>query len=645
MGTLNTKQAEPPPSPATPELITAPAIARSNPYNDLRPFIEHLWVTDAAKYRSVFTDLFPRGQHGHASKEEEDAFIEKYFAQDIVREQGPRFLKQALYSIALYNEDRVRKFAAKWSKDNRDLLDDKDSVNQICSPSASIRVVFSTEDCGEHDDAFLTRAIAAIRHGLSHKGKVHDDSALPPAKDISIAGEASAEPLISGAKLSPGSDDECAVVSASPPSPSVPAAGRLHRAEEIVAGRLHPELDKVSRRLTASSADVEHHPLKLSRVSSAPQAQKSQVAERPSNINAPELSIRNKSSDGRANNYRRDSSQTLPAPRPGLQLQESRGQPAPYDRGPPGIHVAPSRHYAVGGSFGHAQHPSSHIVAPQYMMQQTAPPFVGHHARLQDGTPPMLAAWPAHPMPGTISEGQTYGPSDARMYQDQIGYNYRGRGGRGGQRGRGPGRTRGNLYGHPNNYSGNANYFSGYNSGDHFVDPESFQRHPVEHVRRGSEGRGSRRSVTNSYERSDNWRENQNLSPHQQDRRVFSDQPPANMSYYNAVPVQQDSYQGHGYKQYARHASNNDKFRNRSSSIHSSERHWKSSPGEARPDPQWGVGPRFIGASRTDILELNVLNLSSETTAERLGVVISSFLPSQRCEVKIVSRPRHTGVQ
>ena len=55
-------------------------IVRSDPFADLEPFIQHLWITQGEMCREIYPDQFPRGKTGNATKEEEDEFLLRYFS-------------------------------------------------------------------------------------------------------------------------------------------------------------------------------------------------------------------------------------------------------------------------------------------------------------------------------------------------------------------------------------------------------------------------------------------------------------------------------------------------------------------------------------------------------------------------------------
>lgn len=136
-------------------------IVRSNPYNDLRPFIEQLWLTRPEICRNIFPDQFPRGVNDRgASKEEEDEFILAYFTPDELHKQGGRFLKQVLYSIAKYNEDEVLVFAGRWAQGNPAFYESP-NVEE-----ATMHTFLGSQQSANHPESFLSRVVTVINYGL-----------------------------------------------------------------------------------------------------------------------------------------------------------------------------------------------------------------------------------------------------------------------------------------------------------------------------------------------------------------------------------------------------------------------------------------------------------------------------------------------
>ena len=144
------------------------SIVRSNPFNDIQPFIDFLWTTDPALCRSVFTDLFPRGINGlGASQEEEDAFILQHFDEACFNEHGPRFLKTVLYHIAVYNDGRVIEAAQRFERDNEDLFANELNIKELMAKT-TLHEFFTDRELilYHYDELLLNRVRKAVKHKI-----------------------------------------------------------------------------------------------------------------------------------------------------------------------------------------------------------------------------------------------------------------------------------------------------------------------------------------------------------------------------------------------------------------------------------------------------------------------------------------------
>lgn len=137
-----------------------PVIARSNPWDDLRPFIEYLWRTRKAICQTLYTDEFPRGTDGEgATRSQEDEFLLRSFNRQDLHRLGGAFLKQALYAIAVYNDNEITNFVAKWSDEHQEFY---------ANPSQSLLTekFLTANEEADHDNDFLKRVNDAIRYGF-----------------------------------------------------------------------------------------------------------------------------------------------------------------------------------------------------------------------------------------------------------------------------------------------------------------------------------------------------------------------------------------------------------------------------------------------------------------------------------------------
>lgn len=150
--------------PSSDVSFDTPIIARSNPYNDLRPFIEYQWRTRETMCKNLFIVDFPHGTNGAgATKEDEDFFLSGHFDARSIKLHGPRPLKQALYAIAVYNHDQANEFVRKWATANADYYENRSMLMGMSGPVAEPRTFFSAEEAVGHGDKFLRYAIRLIR--------------------------------------------------------------------------------------------------------------------------------------------------------------------------------------------------------------------------------------------------------------------------------------------------------------------------------------------------------------------------------------------------------------------------------------------------------------------------------------------------
>lgn len=213
----------------------SPVMARSNPYNDLRPFIEYLWATRADMCKNIFIEDFPRGTDGApATKNEEDTFLRAHFDEMTLQIQGGRFLKQVLYAIAKYNQDLVTEFAYNWAKKHEDYYSDSSMLMDMCSPNKKPRNFFEFEESAGHQDKFLRCAIIAIRQGIlsRQEQELRDATRNTDAADGSeLKGSVESSPET--VKLTPKSDDndqdsDVTDRELSPPVPQRASSGKMY---------------------------------------------------------------------------------------------------------------------------------------------------------------------------------------------------------------------------------------------------------------------------------------------------------------------------------------------------------------------------------------------------------------------------------
>ncbi|KAI6885504.1 hypothetical protein KC360_g3617 [Hortaea werneckii] len=130
-----------------------PLIVSSNRFNDIAPFTKRLYASDSKKWGSILPWEFPQNA---SKKAEEDFLILTFSAKTIqeaeqllgsARKEKFRFLKQALYSIALWNLNyRVHGAAQQWLQENEGLWKDSEMVGSICGSETTLNAFFFSAD-------------------------------------------------------------------------------------------------------------------------------------------------------------------------------------------------------------------------------------------------------------------------------------------------------------------------------------------------------------------------------------------------------------------------------------------------------------------------------------------------------------------
>lgn len=131
----------------------APLIVSSNRFNDIAPFTKRLYASDPKKWGSILPWEFPQNA---SRKAEEDFLILTFSAKTIqeaeqllgsARKEKFRFLKQAWYSLALWNLNyRVHGAAQQWLQENEGLWKDSEMVGSICGSETTLNAFFFSAD-------------------------------------------------------------------------------------------------------------------------------------------------------------------------------------------------------------------------------------------------------------------------------------------------------------------------------------------------------------------------------------------------------------------------------------------------------------------------------------------------------------------
>lgn len=144
-----------------------PVIARSDPVNDLQPFIDHLCLYRPSLTRNIYTDEFPRGtKEDPATKAQEDEFLLSYFTEKDLHVYGGSFLKTALFYIARYNDNSVIEFVTQWTNKFVENPATLHHVERICG-NGDLQQFFTAEDLMGHPSTFLNRAMITIKRYVS----------------------------------------------------------------------------------------------------------------------------------------------------------------------------------------------------------------------------------------------------------------------------------------------------------------------------------------------------------------------------------------------------------------------------------------------------------------------------------------------
>ena len=145
-------------------------IASSNRFNDIAPYSSHIYYAEPHVWGSVFPWEFPQ----HATKEEEESFLRRFFSETDTHMQGGahgdgdgfRFLKQVWYSNAIWNIDHRVPAVAKWwfeQQDNKNYLNDPSLADFIFKPDVKPKTFFGPQELDMYGENFLSYVIPSIQ--------------------------------------------------------------------------------------------------------------------------------------------------------------------------------------------------------------------------------------------------------------------------------------------------------------------------------------------------------------------------------------------------------------------------------------------------------------------------------------------------
>ena len=151
-------------------------VASSNRFYDLEPFCNSMYYAEPQKWGCILPWDFPQS----ASKEVEERFLRKYFTETEIHMQGGaqgegagfRFLKQAWYSIAIWNyEQRIPAIATWWleSEENSSILDDPAMRDALCTEEVKPETFFSSRDIQMYGIPLLACAVKQIQGRVKAK--------------------------------------------------------------------------------------------------------------------------------------------------------------------------------------------------------------------------------------------------------------------------------------------------------------------------------------------------------------------------------------------------------------------------------------------------------------------------------------------
>ncbi|KAK3112989.1 hypothetical protein LTR53_010154 [Teratosphaeriaceae sp. CCFEE 6253] len=175
-----------------------PVIASSNRYLDLAPYCGHIYAAEYSKWREVLPWEFPPV----ASKEEEEAFLRKFFTDQEIHMQGAephgfRFLKQVWYCIAIWNVQwKVPSIADQWMHEFKSVIEDPEMYQHM--RQGQLSAYFSTKQVDEYGEKVLKLAVQHIQWVIeqSRKQAAQDERKTHVEGGASLAKDAGAMEVI-----------------------------------------------------------------------------------------------------------------------------------------------------------------------------------------------------------------------------------------------------------------------------------------------------------------------------------------------------------------------------------------------------------------------------------------------------------------
>ncbi|KAF2860832.1 hypothetical protein K470DRAFT_270451 [Piedraia hortae CBS 480.64] len=148
-----------------------PMIVSGDRYSTVKPVCNYLFRTRP----HVFSDLLPWDMPQKASRREEEDFIRKFFDEEFIHTQGGafgdgegfRFLKQVLWSIAIYNiEQRVPAIANEWLSNNFYIWVDPANIPDLMRSDVAPMTFFHEKQVAMYGEKLLRWVIFHIQYNI-----------------------------------------------------------------------------------------------------------------------------------------------------------------------------------------------------------------------------------------------------------------------------------------------------------------------------------------------------------------------------------------------------------------------------------------------------------------------------------------------
>ncbi|KAK0929053.1 hypothetical protein LTR91_006299 [Friedmanniomyces endolithicus] len=191
-----------------------PVIASSNRYDDLAPYCGRIYAVEPLKWREVMPWDFPQA----ASKDDEEAFLRKYFTEREIYIQGGvpygyKFLKQVWYCIAMWNAQvKVPNIAEQWMREMGNTAADPAMTGYIMAEEAELKTFFMKQEIDKYGERLLGVAVKHIQYLVSTARQDRTtDPATGSAAHVSGATRVGTESLASDAAIRTGAIDSADV--------------------------------------------------------------------------------------------------------------------------------------------------------------------------------------------------------------------------------------------------------------------------------------------------------------------------------------------------------------------------------------------------------------------------------------------------